>query len=773
MHRSFLRRSPPGTARWSLLALVATLAAFAFFPAVTRAQDLWLPRNSGLTTTLADVTYAAGQWIVVGQQGAILASTDGARWTPRASGTSTSLAAIAHGNGLFAAVGDLSTILTSPDGLVWTSRKRTGPRLTAIAYGNGMFLAAGETGVRWISSDGVTWFQSGISAPNSVNGIVYVAPTFVLAGERAVFTTIDAELFTRIFDSLPTICPPSLTVAVASSSLARRATSALPAPGTPAPPNQSPLARLLPTGALDASFNPATLATTALVTCLAVRPDGRILLGGSFTSVGGFPRKNFARLNPDGSLDTAFTSPANFTETAQQLLLTDDRKILVTVGSTTFANTFKLCRLSHHGALDPTFPTMSVGNGSTTAIKALRVLADGSVMVAGINDQHSYYGTPTIERFTPAGLCDATFKPQLPLLGTFTTTAAFDATGRIAWLEITVLGSEPFTFQWTKHGVPIAGHNRPFLPLIAVTRPSAGNYTVVVRNAVGVATSMTVHVGVDETSRLVILATRARVSLADGPLIAGFSVQGPGYKRLLIRGVGQTLGSAPFNVSGALAHPFLRVFNAAGTEIYANDNGAQSAAATAISTAPTRLGTFPLAGVSSDAGLLDLAPGNYTATLTGATAPNRSEVFRLAPLEIYEDDTPSSRLVNLSSRASVGTGDNVAIPGFVIAGPTPKKFLIRAVGPGLAAFGVAGTLAHPTLTLLNALGQLVAANDDWETSANLSELRAATTLLAFPLANGSRDAALLVTLNPGSYTAQVTGTNHTAGVALVEIYEVP
>jgi hypothetical protein len=130
-----------------------------------------------------------------------------------------------------------------------------------------------------------------------------------------------------------------------------------------------------------------------------------------------------------------------------------------------------------------------------------------------------------------------------------------------------------------------------------------------------------------------------------------------------------------------------------------------------------------------------------------------------------------SRLLNLAARAQVGTGGDLLIPGFVIAG-APRAVLVRAVGPTLTEFGVSGALGAPVLTLFDADSKPIATNTRWTTADNLEALRGATTRLgAFALPENSADSALFVTLNPGAYTAQTSGANNTSGVALVEIYE--
>ena len=134
--------------------------------------------------------------------------------------------------------------------------------------------------------------------------------------------------------------------------------------------------------------------------------------------------------------------------------------------------------------------------------------------------------------------------------------------------------------------------------------------------------------------------------------------------------------------------------------------------------------------------------------------------------------SPATRLANISTRGFVGTGSGVLISGFVIGGTTPKEVLIRAIGgAALGGFGVAGTLADPQLTLFDSGGKTIAQNDNWSALDATAIAAAAIRLGAFALPNGSTDAALLVTLAPGSYTAQVAGVNATTGVALVEVYD--
>ncbi len=265
------------------------------------------------------------------------------------------------------------------------------------------------------------------------------------------------------------------------------------------------------------------------------------------------------------------------------------------------------------------------------------------------------------------------------------------------------------------------------------------------------------------TARLVNLATRALVGGAAGTPVAGFVIGGTGAKRMLVRAAGPVLMA--FGLPGALADPSLAVVATGGATVATNDNWNAADGATFGA-----LGAFAFPAGSRDAALVtSLAAGAYT-TPVGAGGGSG-----VALLEIYDGD-PANRaayLVNASTGAFVGTGDGVLIPGFAIAGTGEVRLLIRAVGPGLAEFGVTGVLADPELTLFSG-PQAIAANDNWGTASQAGDvLAAARQAGAFALAAGSRDAALLVALRAGAYTARIGGVAGATGVALMEIYVVP
>ena len=280
-------------------------------------------------------------------------------------------------------------------------------------------------------------------------------------------------------------------------------------------------------------------------------------------------------------------------------------------------------------------------------------------------------------------------------------------------------------------------------------------------NFAGVATTTT------RTDRLINLSSRVRVG-AGRTLITGFVVGGTTPKRVVLRAVGPTLSG--FGVTGALANPRLQLFDATGKVIAENDDwsGADTTAAMA------QVGAFGLTAGAKDAALLvTLAPGAYTMQVAEVAGEG------VALAEIYDaslnPNADYQRLVNISTRGEAGTGENVLIGGFIITGNSPKKVLIRGIGPGLAPFGLTGTLADPRLRVYRG-SELVGENDNWSAvpADATATAQAARDTGAFALANGSKDAALILTLMPGAYTGQVSSADGAStGTALVEIYELP
>jgi hypothetical protein len=139
-------------------------------------------------------------------------------------------------------------------------------------------------------------------------------------------------------------------------------------------------------------------------------------------------------------------------------------------------------------------------------------------------------------------------------------------------------------------------------------------------------------------------------------------------------------------------------------------------------------------------------------------------------VEVYEVSGPGG-LSNISTRAQALTGADTLIPGFVISGVRPKNLLIRCAGPALANFGLSNAIPRPSVSLYKGTS-LVGTNAGWSSAYNSTELAAATrTSGAFVFATNSADAALYVSLAPGSYTVTTASADGRTGVALVEVYD--
>jgi hypothetical protein len=331
-------------------------------------------------------------------------------------------------------------------------------------------------------------------------------------------------------------------------------------------------------------------------------------------------------------------------------------------------------------------------------------------------------------------------------------------------------------FQWRLNGNPISGATGATHIVAAADAATVGNYTVEVSNSAGAITSSVAALTISPalaSGRITNLAIRSQAGTGDDTLIVGFAIGGgspAGNKPVLLRGVGPTL--AAFNVNGTLADPKLELFSGPNRILENDDWGGNLQ----IATIAGQVGAFAYAeSASKDAALYNpnLSPGSYSVWITGnggTTGVALAEIYDATAQATFTVVTP--RLTNVSARTRVGTGDDILIAGFSISGSSNRTVLIRAVGPTLATapFNVPGALANPKLELYSGANKILE-NDDWGGTSVLST--AFASVAAFALDPGSRDAALLVTLAPGSYTAQVSGVGGGTGVALVEIYEIP
>ena len=164
-----------------------------------------------------------------------------------------------------------------------------------------------------------------------------------------------------------------------------------------------------------------------------------------------------------------------------------------------------------------------------------------------------------------------------------------------------------------------------------------------------------------------------------------------------------------------------------------------------------------------------LPPGAYTAILRGKNS------IGIGVVEAYDlNQTSNSKLANIATRGFVDADDNVMIGGLIVgpANGASTKIVVRAIGPSLGNFGIAGALQDPTLELHDGSGATLAVNDNWKTRSDGSSQEA--EVAATGLQPGDdRESVLVQTVPPGNYTAIVRGKNNTTGVGLVEVYNIP
>jgi uncharacterized delta-60 repeat protein len=523
------------------------------------------------------------------------------------------------------------------------------------------------------------------------------------------------------------------------------------------------------TGEAD-SFNPYA---DSKVHSIVVQADGKILIAGDFFILGLFKRYNhIARLEPGGMVDLPFNpNPNHF---VSSMAVQADGQILVCGGFTTLEPTNGIdppvsrngiARLKPDGTLDFPFNPNALGGG----VIAIALQADGKILAGG---EFTAIGGQTRSLF--ARLSNGT-----PALQNLDVTRSDTALNTITWtrggsspeltratFELSTNGGATYTFLG--HGVRVGTTSN--FTLTGLILPAAQNFwirargyyrsgqfngsesiTESVRNAIIPRTS----IGIDDDIKN--FSTRFRVQTGNNVGIGGFIVAGTEPKHVLIRAIGPSL--AQFGVPNALADPVLELHGPDAFATMTNNNWRDRQEAGILAS-----GIPPTNDLESaiDA---TLDPGAYTAVVSG-----NGNTSGVALVEVYDlDQEVDSKLANISTRAVVGTGDDVVIAGFILGDGNGDnhRIVVRGIGPSLTAFGVPNALANPTLELRDSNGTLLLANNDWQDDpAQAAELTAAGLAPTNNLESG-----IAATLSPGSYTALLAGRNNGTGVGLVEVYD--
>jgi hypothetical protein len=284
-------------------------------------------------------------------------------------------------------------------------------------------------------------------------------------------------------------------------------------------------------------------------------------------------------------------------------------------------------------------------------------------------------------------------------------------------------------------------------------RATTWRASAAVNGSPGAADTGTPPSGGGTTARLSNLSVRTAMSSGQ-TLIVGVVVSGGGSRNILVRAAGPAL--AGFGLAGAMTDPRLELYNGTAV-VFDNDNWPAALSGTFQS-----VGAFGFTANSLDAAFVQPIDGARSIQARGTGAG-------VILVEAYDTGTSNTpRLINVSARNRVGSGDDILIAGFNITGTGAKSLLIRAVGPKLTSFGVPDVLTNPKLEIYSEGGAKLSENDDWSPTLAPSF----DSVGAFQLDLNSRDAALLTSLAPGSYTVQVRGSDGGTGEALIEIYEV-
>jgi uncharacterized delta-60 repeat protein len=520
-------------------------------------------------------------------------------------------------------------------------------------------------------------------------------------------------------------------------------------------------------GTLDLGFQ-TQFQSRAFLFDLAVQKDDKIVIGGAFAFVNGAPSYAMARLKADGSLDSTFVPDfglgpaANLDVTVymsvQHLAVQNDGKVLYsafklvrTMSNTDVVTSNPFGRLNADGSMDPTF---NVTFDSTSAFLSNIVpQTDGKILIAGDFNEVDGVARASFARINADGSLDTNFQPPALLgVGPSGTPATAQISKIVVQPDGKILLGGTFALTDTTKPVDVVrlnsdgGLDSSFtaaLPLVEdqnFQQPDVFDFALQPDGKVLVAGGFS-------------LATQQQggdfVRLnSDGSLDNSFNGL-RGVSRILVQPDGKILVGGDFSLNGAARNGLARV----------NSDGRVDPSFTVLINDHSRYAVVPnfvfAFGLQADGKIV--VAGTFD-TVNGTT---HTSLVRL------QGDS-GSRLLNISTRLAVGTGENVLIGGFIITGTDPKTVIIRGIGPSLP--GVGGTLADPTLELHQGATTL-ATNDNWKINDSTGQSQeAAIRATTIPPAN-DLESAILATLNPGPYTAILAGKNGTTGVGLVEVYD--
>lgn len=347
--------------------------------------------------------------------------------------------------------------------------------------------------------------------------------------------------------------------------------------------------------------------------------------------------------------------------------------------------------------------------------------------------------------------------------------------GRPVTLSAEVESVLAATYQWNLDGAPITGATESTYTIASFSNSDAGEYALSVTNSEGTSVSSAAMLtAIEASARLINISTRGIARSGESAMIVGYFLSGAsGEKEMIIRAIGPDLLNR--GIEGAMLDPQIRLLSVGGGGVsLANDNWENGNDLEYLTELMPRSGATGLMDGSKDSVIVGSFPiSGYTALI----GPNVGEADGIVLAEAFDADedrlNSDVRLFNIATRAEVGVGDDVLIAGFWVVGGEKANLLVRAIGPGLAKDGVQNAISDIELRVVDGAGNTVGASDDWGDSLYRDSLvREMIGAGAIVPDEGSKDAATIVTLDPGGYSVVVSGVGGETGVGLVEVFEI-
>lgn len=518
-------------------------------------------------------------------------------------------------------------------------------------------------------------------------------------------------------------------------------------------------AALTVVGAVDINFDPKG-GTNAAVTSLIALSDSSYLAAGTFTRVAGVPRAGLAKIRADGTLVAEFDPGLGANGTVRALVELAAGKFLIVGQFDRFNNTVVpgVVRLTPQGAVDTSFAPVLPPPPAGDLVPRLDRFSFAAIGVVG--GGYLLGGQAGVVALTTAG----TMVPS----SFYQTNAAVTALvqqyngGLLVGGDFTSFGGLPrprlvrlrpdFTLDTTSFDVG-TGPNGTVQALLR--SPDGWLYVV------GTYTSFNGQprpAGISRIapSGILDLSYNPKVApiLPTGGASAGIAGEPP---RLAAGGFeGRGGGKSAIQPNGSLMTINPVSSGTTTTQSVASIDPSDASVSTAFDVSVN--------GAISSVAVTDNERVTLAGDFTSISGTQRTN------LGVVSDDSASSRIVNLSTRGRVEAGDGVLILGFAIKGPEAMRVLIRGVGPSLRSFGITDPLVRPQLTIYNANQDSIAENRGWRTTSDPEGLAQAMKLVGAFALSSADDAALVLSLAPGSYTAKISGLNEGKGVALGEVY---